>query len=75
MPALLAGAWHPVWYEAAEIYAHDNVLARAAAMAGYRLYCLGTYAGMDALWPAGSAVAVQGHNDSVKTRIWPCRKP
>ena len=66
MPALLAGAWHPVWYEAAEIYAHDNVLARAAAMAGYRLYCLGPYAGMDALWPAGSAVAVQGHNDSVK---------
>jgi len=34
MPALLAGAWNPVWYEAGEIYAHDNVLARAAAMAG-----------------------------------------
>jgi len=56
----------PVWLDAKESYEHDNVLARAAAMAGYRLYCLATYAGVDTFWPADSAVAIPGHNDSVK---------
>ena len=65
MPALLAGAWNPVWYEAKARYEHDNVLARAAAMAGYRLYCLATYAGMDTFWPAGSAIAIPNNGGSV----------
>ena len=65
MPALLAGAWNPVWYEAKARFEHDNVLARAAARSGYRLYCLGTFAGVDAFWPAGSAVALPNHGHSV----------
>ena len=64
MPSLLAGAWHPVWYEAKERYEHDNVLARAAALAGYCLYSLANYAGVDTFWPAGSTVATPNDNDS-----------
>jgi hypothetical protein len=65
MPALLAGAWNPVWYEAEVHYEHDNVLARAAEMSGYRLYSLAAFAGVDTFWPAGSAVAIPNNGDSV----------
>jgi hypothetical protein len=57
VPAYLAGAFNPTWYEARNHIEHDNVLARAASMAGYQLVHYATYAGLDAHWPEGTGLS------------------